>query len=95
MKLCSKNKVSEVFEFDSSVNVLIVGGSGSVALERSIDGSDFYPLSTNISGGIAKFKLNGECAYNGILTHGAVGCKYRFVGDIEEGEVEIKIARVR
>lgn len=95
MKLTKKEPISEVFEFTGDLHVLITGGVGSVVLERSILESGFYPLSTNINGGVARFKLCGDCAYNGTISGGSGGAKYRFVADIEEGEAEIVTMRVR
>lgn len=93
MKLTKKNPVSETFEFEGIKNILITGGIGTVTLERSLRGSDFYPLSTNLNGGTAQFECNGGCAYNGTLEERGSEAKYRFNGDIESGEVEIIISR--
>ncbi len=93
MKLTKENPISETFAFDGAKNILIVGGVGILTLERSVRGSEFYPLSTNLNGGTAVFKLNEGCAYNGTLTEQCNGSEYRFVGQIESGEVEITMSR--
>lgn len=93
MKLTKKNPVSETFEFEGIKNILIQGGIGTVTLERSLRGSEFYPLSTNLNGGVAQFECNGGCAYNGTLEERGSEAKYRFNGDIASGEVEIIISR--
>lgn len=93
MKLSKDNSTSETFEFNGVKNILIVGGVGTVVLERSVSGSEFYPLSTNLSGGVARFECVGMCAYNGTLEEKGEGAKYRFRGEIESGEVEITVSR--
>jgi len=92
MKLTKKQPASEPFEFSGDMEIVIVGGVGTLTLERSLTGSDFYPLSVDISGSTAKFELNGKCAYNGTLSSGA-GARYRFVAELEEGEVDIILKR--
>lgn len=93
MKLSKDNPISETFEFNGVKNILIVGGVGRVMLERSVSNSEFYPLSTNLNGGVAQFECAGACAYNGTLEEKGEGAKYRFRGEIESGEVEITISR--
>lgn len=93
MKLTKKNPISEEFEFEGVKNILIHGGIGTVVLERSVRGSEFYPLSTNLNGGVAQFECTGGCAYNGTLEEKGSESKYRFNADIESGEVEIIISR--
>lgn len=89
MKLTKQNNISKPFQFEGVKNVLIVGGIGSIVLERKLGESDWWPVSTDISGNIAQFILNGECAYNGTLEEKGLGASYRFNADIESGEVEI------
>lgn len=93
MILTKENPVSDVFEFEGSRNILITGEMGTVVLERSIKGSDFYPLSTNLNGGIAQFECNGGCAYNGTLEEKGSEARYRFKADIVSGEIEIIMSR--
>ncbi len=87
MKLTKDSPVGEEFAFEGVINLLITGGIGIVTLERKLADSEFYPLSINISGGIAQFQCDGGCAYNGTLEERGLGVTYRLVAELEEGEV--------
>jgi len=89
MLLTVEDNISEEFAFEGIINLLITGGIGSVTLERKLIDSDFYPLSTDISGNIAIFECNGGCAYNGTLEERGQGAVYRFKAELESGEVSI------
>lgn len=94
MKLTKENNISKEFQFDGIVNILIYGGIGSVVLERSIDGSPFFPLSSDIDGGVVAFEGTGEgAAYNGSLEERGLGATYRFVANIESGEFTCLVSR--
>lgn len=95
MKLTKEKNVSDVFEFEGSRNIMILGGNGILTLERSIRNSEFHPLSTDIGGGVAIFECNGGCAYNGNISEDAMDAKYRWVADMEDGEIEIIMSRTR
>lgn len=93
MKLTKKQPISDTFAFEGTRNIMIIGGSGTVILERSVRGSEFYPLSTNINGDVAVFECNGGCAYNGTLKEEGSEAVYRFKADLDAGEVEIILSR--
>jgi len=93
MKLTKESPISPVFAFEGVRNILITGGVGTLTIERSICNGDFYPLSTNISGGVAVFQLDGGCAYNGTLEELCNETEYRFVADLTSGEVEVLMTR--
>lgn len=84
MKLTKNKNVSEPFGFEGVKNIIVLGGSGTLTLERKVNESGFYPIT-----GYAPFSLNGDCAYNGSITSQGVGVEYRWSADLEEGEVEI------
>lgn len=94
MKLTKEKNKSKEFAFEGIKNILIVGGLGKVVLERKLGASGFYPLSLDTNGTIAEFNLNGECAYNGTLEEKGLEAKYRFVADLDSGEVEITVTKV-
>ena len=93
--LTKESPISQTFAFEGTVNILIVGGTGEVTIERSVMGSKFYPLSTDISGGQAIITLNGECAYNGTLEEKGLQTEYRFNADLDVGEIEFYVTRTR
>lgn len=93
MKLTKDNCISPPFAFEGVVNLLIIGGVGTVTLERSVAKHSFYPLSTDLNGGVARFNCDGGCAYNGTLEERGSGVEYRFVADIEHGEIEYILTR--
>lgn len=93
--LTKENPISSTFSFEGVINLLIVGGSGSLYIERSVGGSDFYPLSTNIAGGVAVFPLDGSCAYNGTLEEKGLQTSYRLRAELDSGEVEYVITRAK
>ena len=88
MKLTKKNNTSEPFGFEGLKNLMVLGGSGTLTLERKVNGSAFYPIT-----GYEPFILNGGCAYNGSITSQGEGIEYRWTADLDEGEVEIVITR--
>jgi len=89
MKLTKENPISHEFAFEGLMNVLVVGGVGTIRLERKLGNSDFYPLT-----GYPDFELNNACAYNGSLENKGVGVSFRWNADISSGEVEIVHSRV-
>ena len=91
--LTKDNPVSKEFSFEGTVNILLVGGMGELTIERSVMDSEFYPLSTDISGGQAVLTLDGDCAYNGTLEEKGLQTKYRFRAELTSGEVEYIITR--
>ena len=93
MKLTKDNNISKEFAFEGVINLLITGGVGSVTLERSLNDSPFYPLSTDTAGGVAIFECTSGCAYNGSLKEKGHGARYRLNADLESGEVEYMITR--
>lgn len=93
--LTKDSPISKEFSFEGTVNILLVGGFGELAIERSVMGSDFYPLSTDISGGEAILALEGDCAYNGTLEEKGLQTKYRFNASLTSGEVEYIITRAK
>tara|TARA_R110000787_G_scaffold193899_2_gene305423 strand:+ start:7346 stop:7639 length:294 start_codon:yes stop_codon:yes gene_type:complete len=94
MKLTKEDNISKEFEFDGIVNILIYGGMGTVTLERKLNGSGWFPLSSDINGGIVQFEGVGEgAAYNGSLEERGLGAVYRFVADIDSGEFTYIISR--
>ena len=93
--LTKDSPISLDFAFEGTVNLLIVGGTGEVVIERSVMGSEFYPLSTDISGGQAVLSLNGECAYNGTLEEKGLQTVYRLNATIDTGEVEYYVTRFK
>ena len=88
MILTKENNISEEFAFEGIVNILILGGIGSLMLERNLGDSDFYPIT-----GYEAFPLNGGCAYNGSLENRGLGVTFRWVATLESGEVEIAQSR--
>ena len=94
-KLTKENPISKEFSFEGIINLLIVGGLGSLTVERSVNKSKFYPLSTNTSGGQAVFALNGACAYNGSLEEKSLQTTYRLKAELEGSEVEYMITRAK
>ena len=93
MKLDKDNLISDVFAFNGVKNILITGGPGVVTLERSVSGSEFYPLTTNLQGDAAVFDCDGGCAFNGTLSDQGSGTTYRFVAEMDEGEIDIVLSR--
>lgn len=91
--LTKESPISQPFSFEGTVNILLTGGLGELVIERSVMGSSYYPLSTDISGGQAVLVLNGECAYNGTLEEKGLQTSYRFNASIEDGEVGYIITR--
>jgi len=95
MKLTKDTPISAPFAFEGVINLLITGGTGTVTLERKLGDSDFHPLSTNITGGVAQFVCTGGCAYNGTLEERGVDVTYRLSADLDSGEVEYFISRAK
>ena len=93
--LTKENPISKEFSFEGTINLLVVGGFGSLVVERSVGGSKFYPLSTNTTGGQAIFALEGGCAYNGSLEDKSLQTSYRFRAELEMGEVEYTRTRAK
>jgi len=87
--------ISKEFSFEGTINLLLVGGLGSLTVERSVDKSEYYPLSTDTSGGQAVFDLNGGCVYNGSLEEKSLQTSYRLRADLTAGEVEYVITRAK
>lgn len=91
--LTKDSPISKEFSFEGTVNILLVGGIGELVIERSVMDSDFYPLSTDISGGEAILALEGECAYNGTLEEKGLQTKYRFRAELSSGETSYIVTR--
>jgi len=85
--LTKEHPISEDFGFEGNLNLLIFGGIGTVILERSVNGSEFFPLSTDINGGIAAFTADGGCVYNGTLEEKGLNVRYRLHATIDSGEI--------
>jgi len=59
-------------------NVLIQGGVGTVELQKSFDGVNFFPVSKNSNGDVASYSPNSDTAFNGTVEEPETGVVYRF-----------------
>lgn len=62
--LTGEVSTSEEFGFCGKIGILIYGGSGEVWLERSLEGSEFYPI-TYTNGDAIIYEAQGEVVFNG------------------------------
>lgn len=89
-KLTSENPVSEDLDFVGEA-VVLIHGFGSVQIERKINDSDFFPL-TSAGGEPVTLVGEGEVIFNSELVNPARACTYRIVL-IGDGEVEFYIRK--
>lgn len=88
--LTPDNPLSDPFEFEGYVNIIVVGGFGVLLVERKVENSNFYPVENGV------IELSGDCAYNGGIEEKGYGAKYRFNGTgITEDKVEIFVSRAK
>lgn len=68
---------SSALTVQGKFNVLITGGVGTVVLERSFDGSNWYPASKNTNGDDASYTTASDTAFNGSVEEPEAGVQYR------------------
>ena len=78
-ELTPNNQVSPEFEFVGEVSILVEGGSGSVAIQRSVKGSEYFTL-TSTSGEKAEYSADGGVSLNAELSNKSSSNKYRLKG---------------
>lgn len=75
-ELTPQKSTSPEFEFTGERAILIVGGSGTVQIQRSLCQSEFYPLTDSV-GNIAEYSVEGGVAFNAEIANSISGARYR------------------
>lgn len=68
---------STVLTVAGKINVLITGGIGTVAIERSFDGTNWFVISRDTAGTDASYTTATDTAFNGSLEEPEDGVQYR------------------
>jgi len=79
------------FEFTGEVSILIEGEVGTVEIQRSLKGSDFFTL-TDTAGSPAAFSVDGV-AYNAQLENKTGTSKYRLVASVVDTPINYIICK--
>ena len=83
-ELTPKNPISPEFAFTGERSILIEGGSGTVQIQKSIMGSEFFPL-TDTLGNVVEYSTDGSVALNASITNTTQSAYYRlFATSIDE-----------
>ncbi len=91
-ELTPKQPISPDFEFTGEVSILIEGGSGTVELQRSLKGSDFFPV-TDTTGNPATYAANGSVVLNAELVNKSNSAKYRLEATTVDTSINYTICK--
>lgn len=91
-QLDQDNQESPGFEFTGEVSILIYGGSGTIQLQRSIKGSDYFPI-TDTAGNVAEYDADGGVVLNCQLENKNSSCKYRLAATLVDSPISYIVCR--
>lgn len=77
-ELTPEQPISPEFEFIGEVSILLVGGTGTVEIQRSVKDSEYYAL-TDTSGERASYEASGDVILNAEISNSSSSCRYRLI----------------
>lgn len=91
-KLTKEATATEGFQFTGEIQIMVVGGSGKLEIQRSLKGSPYYCL-TDTAGEKAVYEASEGVMINASLVNNSSSCSYRLEASEIEGEIEYIICK--